>query len=145
MSIENRPEKNMLFVYGTLMNNYKNNYILTNSNKSIFKGCTKTMDKYSMFVMGNADGYNNGKGVPFVNKSISTSHIYGEVWEINNDTLIEIDKLEGHPGWYTRENIDVIIDNNIINVYIYINNNVDNIGYYKDDVKLVNSGNFNIQ
>ena len=144
MSIENKPDKCMLFVYGTLMNDYKNNHILKDS-KSIFVGYTNTIDKYSMYVMGHLDGYNDGKGVPFVNKSKSSSYIYGELWKVTNDTLLEIDKLEGHPGWYIRENISIQLGNNIINAYIYFNNNVDDNSYYKDDVKFVNSGNFNIQ
>jgi gamma-glutamylaminecyclotransferase len=144
MTIEIIPDKCMLFVYGTLMSTYKNNYILTNS-KSIFVGNAQTMEKYTMYVMGHLDGYNNGKGVPFVNKYISSSYIYGELWEITSNTLIEIDKLEGHPGWYIRENISIQFGNNIINAYIYFNNNVDDNSYYKADVKIANSGNFNIQ
>eukprot|EP00039_Didymoeca_costata_P014312 m.229929 g.229929 ORF g.229929 m.229929 type:complete len:131 (-) comp15994_c0_seq5:1244-1636(-) len=35
--------------------------------------------------------------------------IKGELYEVNDDMLAKMDKLEGHPKWYLRKNISVVV------------------------------------
>lgn len=103
---------NLVFVYGTLMDGLHNNYILKNGGSKLI---SKAMTQHS-FVMF-ASSYN---GIPFVSDvptdcDASTpgttwldnaTTIYGEVWSCDDETLSMLDRLEGHPKWYKREQIN---------------------------------------
>ena len=113
-------KKNYVFVYGTLRKGYWNHHILENSR---FIGLAITKDKYSLF----ADG------IPYVVK-IPLTQIKGEVYEVDSDTLERLDALEGHPNFYKRELIDVILDGKTIKAWIYF--------YPYKKGKLIESGDF---
>ena len=49
-------------------------------------------------------------GIPFVFKGDAVSHIYGELYRVDELTLKMIDRLEGHPSWYRREEIEVLTE-----------------------------------
>jgi len=112
--MKNLKEKNLnlVFVYGTLMDGLHNNYILKNGGANLI---SKAMTQHS-FVMF-ASSYN---GIPFV-ADVPTdcdpstpgitwlenaTNINGEVWSCNDETLAMLDRLEGHPKWYKREEIN---------------------------------------
>lgn len=84
-----------LFVYGSLMSGFGNHRFLHDA-KFISEARTKGL----MFDAG-----------PFpMAITDPLSYIYGEVYKINEDTLREIDYLEGHPDFYRRHNVNVIKD-----------------------------------
>ncbi|RUM61568.1 MAG: gamma-glutamylcyclotransferase [Persephonella sp.] len=97
--------KHYIFVYGTLRKGFGNHYLLENA-KFIGEGFTK--EKYSLYATG----------IPYVVKKPLTK-IKGELYEVDNLTLEEIDYLEGHPHFYERELIDVIVNNKIYKAWIY--------------------------
>ena len=98
---------NHVFVYGTLKYGLHNHYLLGDSK---FIANAKTKERYSLYA----------NGIPYVVKTESTSYISGEVYEIDNITLNQLDRLEGHPNWYVREEILVVLDNNNdLKVWIY--------------------------
>jgi gamma-glutamylaminecyclotransferase len=84
-----------LFVYGTLKRNFSNYHLLKDS-QCLGPGCTK--EEYAM--------YENG--IPFVFKNEPVSRIHGELYQIDDITLQRLDKLEGHPDWYCREQVEII-------------------------------------
>lgn len=86
-----------LFVYGTLKRGFGNHDLLSESR---FLGKAVTKDKYALYE----------SGIPFVFKYQPVSRIKGEVYEVSNDTLTNIDALEGHPYWYRREKVPVILE-----------------------------------
>ena len=78
-----------LVVYGTLKKGYGNNIWLRNSEliNDNFKLVDFEIRDYGWF--------------PVVNPK-QGAVCYGELWEIDDDTLQGCDSLEGHPDFYTR-------------------------------------------
>ena len=115
--------KTLLFVYGTLRQNYHNHTYLNTAN---FLGEAKTQDKFVMHFNGS---------IPFVSESQSISQIMGEVYEVDESTLARVDQLEGcYPishnpiqfdseSWYIRKQVAVKIigTDNVISVWLYFN------------------------
>ena len=98
-------EKIYVFVYGTLRKGYWNHSLLENSK---FLGKAITKEKYSLF----ADG------IPYVVK-IPKTQIIGELYEVDKETLERLDRLEGHPDFYKREEIEVLLDEKPMKAWIY--------------------------
>lgn len=115
--------QNLLFVYGTLRQNYGNHGFLKNAH---FFGEGKTQDKFVMHCRGS---------VPFVSESQAISQIVGEVYEIDDNTLAAIDQLEGcYPkrddsgefessSWYVRKQVPIQFGegDNAIYIWMYFN------------------------
>ncbi len=57
--------------------------------------------------------------LPIVEVNGSTA-ITGEVFEVDTDTLASLDRLEGHPDWYERVEIDVRCDDGLRRAWIYL-------------------------
>jgi len=104
-----------VFVYGTLRKELGNHYLLQDS---VYCGVGLTKKKFVMLESS------TGHSIPFVvkpNKKTQSyaTHIEGEIYEVNQSTLMRLDALEGHPKWYRREYIDVTIDRLTIKAQIY--------------------------
>ena len=96
-----------MFVYGTLMQGLGNHKVLGNSR---FISKAKTKGLYALFALG----------IPYVTKSVNKDRIHGEVYEVNETDLVNVDRLEGHPRFYKREQIDIELENgDIIEAWIY--------------------------
>ena len=76
--------KHNLFTYGTLKRGFSNNNLLLDGAEYV--GTAKTLEKYSLYK----------SGIPYVIKGDAVSHIYGELYRVDELTLKIIDKLEGH-------------------------------------------------
>lgn len=87
-------DKIYLFVYGSLKRGKEYNYLLSGAK---FISEAVTLEKYSMYV----------DSIPYVYKDKNISHICGELYEIDNKILKEIDLFEDHPNFYFRELVDV--------------------------------------
>ena len=95
-------DKYLVFVYGTLMSNYSNSSLLKYS-KKIGRG--STIENFTMYC----------SVIPFVVECPSDETGYkikGELYEVDEDTLKRLDKLEHHPSFYERKLVRVIIDEN---------------------------------
>ena len=96
-----------LFTYGTLKRGFSNNHLLDGAE---YVGTAKTLEKYSLLE----------SGIPFVFKGESVSHIYGELYQVNDQTLKVIDRLEGHPEWYQREEVGVLTEDGVtVTAWLY--------------------------
>ncbi|XP_063370625.1 putative gamma-glutamylcyclotransferase CG2811 isoform X1 [Cydia amplana] len=100
-----RKMTHQVFVYGTLKRNEPNHYWLTNpengASKFIANGTTKT--KYPLII---ATRYN----IPFLLYSPGDgSNVQGEVYEVDDKMLSNLDILEDHPKFYVREVDDILI------------------------------------
>ncbi|HHZ87972.1 MAG TPA: gamma-glutamylcyclotransferase [Chromatiaceae bacterium] len=94
----------LVFVYGTLLKGFGNHHLLEDSE---FVGDHETDPEYSMYSNGSYPMVIRGSGV-----------IYGEVYRVNDSTLVSLDTLEGYPNLYRRE----IIDTPYGEAFIYIYN-----------------------
>lgn len=81
----------LIFVYGTLKKGFSNNTLLKTS--KFIKKYTLT-GKYQMINVNNA--------FPAVILSKNINKIKGEIWDVNQETLDDIDALEGVPYLYNR-------------------------------------------
>jgi len=84
-----------LFVYGTLKKQFSNHHYLRGAQ---YLGKGRTLHKYGMYV----------NGIPYVIKDQPTSFIYGELYQVEAEQLERIDRLEGHPEWYCREQVQIV-------------------------------------
>ena len=73
-----------VFVYGTLKRGCRNHHHLADQK---FLGEARTASGFTLYSMGNHPG---------MVRSTDTSHdVTGELWEVDDDCLAELDKLEG--------------------------------------------------
>ena len=98
-----------IFVYGTLKSNHHNNSVLglycDKGIKAVARG----------IVLHGKQG-----GLPFAVRGEGKT--YGEVYEVDAETLATLDRFEGHPQWYVRElTIVESFDGKRERVWIYLN------------------------
>lgn len=114
LNISRRQHMNPVFVYGTLKKNHGNHILLENEQ---FLGNAVTEENFLLLEAG----------LPFVVDD--TNHecsvpIHGEVYNVIDDVLNDLDQLEGHPHFYKRELVYVRINEEQVAAWIYfINDN----------------------
>lgn len=114
-----------VFVYGTLKNGFYNHRYLAGSR---FIGSARTTEKYAMYTEG---------GIPCVVEDEAVSNIYGELYSVDGTVLQNLDRLEGHPNWYQRREIEICLDDGTsptVKAWMYF------IPYHSG--KLITSGEF---
>jgi len=101
-----------IFVYGTLKQGFHNHYLLEDA-EFICEATTK--EKYPMVkTKGHFPYLLNKKGVGH--------NIQGEVYRINDTTLMMLDILEGYPEHYTREFMEVLSKGITLKALVYFLN-----------------------
>jgi gamma-glutamylaminecyclotransferase len=110
-SKDNVLEDNLVAVYGTLKKDYSNYYSYLTSSKYIGKGQTK--DKYPLVI----------KGLPYLIEEKGRGHnVEVDVFKVSGTVLAELDRLEGHPNWYRRKQIEIgMVDGKVLSCWIYFN------------------------
>jgi gamma-glutamylaminecyclotransferase len=81
---------NKLFVYGTLKKGFRNHRLLEGAKYL----CDGFLSGYGMHSMG---------AYPAIRPSSDAPGVHGELYEITDDMLPSLDRLEGVPHLYTRE------------------------------------------
>lgn len=78
-----------IFVYGTLKSGEGNNHVLRNVNAKLLGNA---FIKGTMYDLGSFPGVRlEGDG-----------QVFGELWQVEGDGIRPLDRLEGHPTFYTR-------------------------------------------
>ncbi len=114
-SMEPKKTKKMqkVFVYGTLKKGYVNSYLLEGST---YLGTAKSVSRWTMI--------GEGMAFPYLLESDwdSGQLVEGEVYEVDEDTLKKLDRLEGVPTHYKHSTIYVSYNNgrNSENVMTYV-------------------------
>ena len=108
----------LLFVYGTLMKNLYNHHLLSSA---VFICKCKTAEKFSLYLEGS---------IPYLTNRQQLYHIKGELYDVSDDIIKEIDKLESEGEWYHRKVIEIFEKN--LKVYAYFNDK-DGVFYDTDD------------
>lgn len=103
---KNRPR---VFVYGTLKRHHPNHRLLESANirDTTYLGRVRLTGMFRMIDLGNFPAVQRTTG-------IAPQSIYGEVYEINEDTLAGLDMLEGNGSFYTREKVTTAFKNSWI-------------------------------
>tara|TARA_R110000868_G_scaffold800_3_gene5889 strand:+ start:2414 stop:3442 length:1029 start_codon:yes stop_codon:yes gene_type:complete len=110
-SKSNVIEENLVAVYGTLKKGYSNYERYLSSSKHIGSGVTK--DKYPLVV----------RGLPFLIDQCGVGYnVDVDVFKVSDTKLEQLDKLEGHPHWYQRKTIPIILEDKILDCWVYFNN-----------------------
>lgn len=108
-------KKHLLFVYGTLKEGFYNHDRYLGGSKSTSLGSAFTSNDYTLYI----------EALPFMVEESSDAPVEGELYEIDDATLAEIDDLEGHPYAYRRQKIRVTnVDGEEKLCYAYIYPNV---------------------
>jgi len=89
----------LVYVYGTLRRSRGNHQLLAGAK---FYGIGTTKGKYAMYLVG---------GYPYAVSTEPRYQIVGELYGVDDDILMKLDKLEGHPCYYARSEVTVIVDN----------------------------------
>ena len=111
-----------VFVYGTLMRGQINHELLAGA-EFIGEGVTS---KAFGFYAGPDRGVDADElpQIPYAYEQPASGdepvQVQGEVWEVDAATLAELDKLEGHPDWYQRQSVRVLISEKDIETFMYI-------------------------
>ncbi len=103
--------KQLVFVYGTLKKGFFYHDKYLGDGKGEFVSTASVGNDYSLYI----------DALPFMVREKSDTGVKGELYEVNADTLKNLDDLEGHPIFYKREAIEVKdADGNIKNAWAYI-------------------------
>ncbi|WP_457679273.1 gamma-glutamylcyclotransferase family protein [Thermovibrio sp.] len=86
--------KRLVFVYGTLKRGFWNNALLKRA-KLVGEG--KTKERFKLYTVGFPYAVPDKEGLPLM----------GEVYEVDEKTLKELDNLEGYPEHYKRKEVEV--------------------------------------
>lgn len=131
-----------LFVYGSLLSNNHNNYLLVDNNAKLINKLCFTCNSYYIVGFKNNienDCFEDGRSFTYPPTNsfkypyISTHKLYdespsiitGELYKINYKLLEILDKHEGYPFIYDRQYIPIKICKHIVYAYVYILNNTD--------------------
>lgn len=84
---------NQIFVYGTLLDGEYNNrrYLQNNNSRLLGKTIINEFEMYSL-----------GMYPTIVKSELDITVIYGEVWEVTDNILSVLDRLESYPQQYNR-------------------------------------------
>ncbi|WP_406657529.1 gamma-glutamylcyclotransferase family protein [Methanolobus sp. ZRKC2] len=82
-----------VFVYGSLKRGFSNHHLMESSK---FICSTRTLEKFAMIDLDSFPG---------VIKEKKVSPIHGEVYDLDTNTLEQIDAYEGK--WYSREDVEL--------------------------------------
>jgi len=104
--------ENVVAVYGTLKQGY-GNYNAYLRGQSICLGMGETQDKYPLII----------DGLPYLSpKKGIGHHVEVEVFRVDDETFTPLDRLEGHPRWYVREETNIRMeDGEIVSAWVYFN------------------------
>jgi len=104
---------NTVFVYGTLKRGQGNHGIL--HNKSEFVAHARIGNEFT--------AYSKGIGYPFM-AEVAGIGCVGEVYQVNDEVLANLDRLEGHPGYYERKVRPVVCgDGTEVLAWVYLMGN----------------------
>lgn len=99
--------KNLVFVYGTLRNGRSNHHLLKDA---YCHGVGRSEASYAMYLKN---------GYPYITSSENRYQIVGELYSVDDDTLLALDRFEGHPRHYKRREIQIVVGEERYNAWSY--------------------------
>ena len=109
-SKDNVFEGNLIAVYGTLKKGYSNYYNYLFGSKHIGNGSTK--QAYPLII----------KGLPYlIEEGGKGYNVEVDVFKVSDTVLKKLDMLEGHPNWYCRKQVDIVVNGKTLSCWVYFN------------------------
>ena len=103
-------QDNLVAVYGTLKKGFGNYYSFLRSSKHLGRGVTA--DKYPLVV----------EGLPYLVEQKGVGHnVVVDVFKVSDTTFKSLDRLENHPNWYVRKEVEVKVKGKALTCWIYFN------------------------
>jgi gamma-glutamylcyclotransferase (GGCT)/AIG2-like uncharacterized protein YtfP len=133
------PFPHRVLVYGTLKRGFSNNRVMfDNGGDAQLVSRAITREKFYL-----ADG-----GFPMATRRAASGgladfagQIVGEVWAMNGAAFANCDRLEGHPRFYTRQKVKVVLDQGgTSTAWIYLIENQRSLAFGKDWIKPTSEG-----
>ena len=134
---EKKPQKDYLFVYGTLMSTNRSNRAYLDDAEYLGKF---TLNGYELYDLGSYPGIVEGN-----------DKVKGELYAVSIDKLDDIDRYEGEGFLYTRKMVQILGEGNEkLNAYTYVYNkpvtgsmkiNYENQPWYQGIAKAINNSN----
>jgi gamma-glutamylcyclotransferase (GGCT)/AIG2-like uncharacterized protein YtfP len=119
--------KQLVFVYGTLMSGFANNGLLANSR--LFATRARTIPEYTLVDLGFFPGL----------LAEGSGQVIGELYEINDATLNQLDALEAVPILYKRQRVKLVGDRSVWGYFL----NKENINLEEgEELEIISSGNW---
>ncbi|UOF82491.1 gamma-glutamyl cyclotransferase [Caudoviricetes sp.] len=108
---------NYVAVYGTLKVGNSNYYsYLSDKDDAHYVGGGTTKDMYPLIA----------EGLPYLGSTKGIGHnVEVDVFAVNSATMKRLDSLEGHPNWYCRKEIPIMVEGKEVMCWIYFNDTVD--------------------
>jgi gamma-glutamylcyclotransferase (GGCT)/AIG2-like uncharacterized protein YtfP len=103
-------EKHLVFVYGTLMKGMRNHHRLKRDGVRLISDNAETVAPSGVMLRSRIT--QSGYRAPILVSCKYNAQALGEVYEISNTTLLDLDAVEGHPYVYHREKMEVIWEGN---------------------------------
>lgn len=102
-----RPKEHLVFVYGTLKKGFRLNSYLGDSK---FLGEAHTLEGFAM----------RGYSFPYIARKRGGHQVCGEVYRVSEETLLQLDYVEGNPSHYQRRRIWVAVNGKRKRAWIYL-------------------------
>ena len=121
MTLTTKTHPHLLLAYGTLKREYGNSRVFGTGGGQ-FVGKATTEDKFVMTTAGFPRVYKTDR-FSFELVSAHAGKVFGDLWRVNDEALASCDRIEGHPNWYCREEVDVWAGNGpavIVKAWLYI-------------------------
>lgn len=101
----------LMFFYGSLRRGFFNYDRFLKTYEHKWLGVGQTVEKFSLKVPP-------GHWLPKVSKDPATQ-IFGDLVEVGPETLKVLDRVERHPDWYCREEVEVEMDGKRYKAWLY--------------------------
>ena len=119
LPVSDSGNEHRVFVYGTLLAGQAN------------ARCAKPLRRHHAWTQGTL--YDTGRGYPAFTKDGDTK-VSGELLAVNDESLAAMDRLEGYPSHYRREEITVYTVHGRFKAWVYIMNKL------PDGATVINGG-----
>lgn len=109
-SKSNVLQDNLVAVYGTLKKGYSNYHRLLRTSNHIASGVTA--NKYPLVI----------KGLPYLIEEQGKGYnVEVDIFSVSDNTLRDLDSLEGHPNFYERKKTDILAKGKRYTCWLYFN------------------------
>lgn len=108
MTLTTEQYPHLIFAYGTLKRDYSNSRVF-DGGRGEFVAAGVTEDKFVMTTGGFPRVYKPASPLPLWAIG-QAAPIRGDLWRASDEALASCDRIEGHPDWYKREEVVVLLD-----------------------------------